>query len=128
MADSRIPPDDPRDDQPLRGDARVRDERVDPDDDAFADLPSPERGREQARARSGDPDANEMGTAATARPTADTHGQTPAEREAAFQQLRRNPDPNESTTDDVRGAYDRYTSGELLDGTQVHNEPPGRTE
>ncbi len=117
MATNRNARPDPRDDR--RGDAG---------EDMSEALPDAERARAQARARSGDPDASEMGTAATARPTADTHGATPAEREAEFQRTRQNPDEDEETTGDVRGAYDRYTSGELLDGSQVHNEPPGRTE
>lgn len=130
---------------------RDREVRMDPvrdeDDDEFPpEMPDAEEARARARERSGDPNASEIGTAATAERRErlaelgererrrdmppdgwhnDLHlrGPVPAESDVGD----RDADPSALPLNDpeVRSTYERYVRGEDLDGERRNNQPPG---
>lgn len=100
------------------------------------DMPSSEEARQRAKVRSGHPDANEMGTAATARTSTEMkraegvapepaldgdHGERPL-RDRSAEEAR----STEGGDYEVRSTYERHALGEPMDGERLNQEPPGR--
>lgn len=125
----------------------VRRADVDDDEESPPEMPDAEEGRARARARSGDPSASEIGTAATAerwerlRETGerervqdmpadgwhnDLHlaGPVPSEGDYVGD---RDDDPSTLPLNDpeVRSTYERHARGEDMDGERRNNQPPG---